>query len=72
MDVGQSDVEGLSDGWLLGNALDDGDSDGVDVGRPEILGPWLGIELGSTVGISDGRPEMLGSKLGVDVGQADG
>ena len=31
-DVGQSETEGFSDGWLLGAPLIDGDSEGIDDG----------------------------------------
>ena len=32
-DVGQSEIDGFSDGWLLGTALTDGDSEGMEDGR---------------------------------------
>jgi hypothetical protein len=31
--VGQSEIEGFSDDWLLGFALTDGDSEGMEDGR---------------------------------------
>ena len=62
-------MEGVIEGCLLGAALIDGDSDGIDVGQSETDGAWLGFEFGSNDGIDDGWPDKLGSSLGCDVGQ---
>ena len=55
-DVGQSEVEGLSDGWLLGFALSDGVSLGIKDGTPDALGSNKGVPVGQFEidGCSDG------------------
>ena len=45
-DVGQSEIEGCSEGWLLGAGLIDGDSDGIDDGQSVSDGASLGPLLG--------------------------
>ena len=45
-DVGQSEIEGCSEGWLLGAGLIDGDSDGIDDGQSVTDGASLGPLLG--------------------------
>lgn len=45
--VGQSEAEGVSEGWLLGCQLTDGASEGIDDGSPDVLGSSLGWPLGS-------------------------
>ena len=45
-DIGQSETEGFSEGWLLGAAVIDGDSEGVDEAQSVIGVNPLGIELG--------------------------
>jgi len=44
--VGQSDVEGFCEGWLLGAVVLDGDPDGSDVGQLDSVGAPLGCLLG--------------------------
>ena len=44
--VGQSEREGLSEGWPLGAVLMDGDSDGIEDGSPDTDGASLGRALG--------------------------
>ena len=54
--VGQSDTDGLSDNWLLGFALTDGDSERTEDGSPDILGFSDGWDVGQfdIDGFSDG------------------
>ena len=55
-DVGQSEIDGFSDGWLLGFALILGFSDGMEDGLPDILGFSDGLDVGQSEieGFSDG------------------
>ena len=46
VDVGQSETDGCSLGWVLGAALIDDDSDDNNVGKPVLDCASLGIELG--------------------------
>ena len=39
---------------MVGSVLIEGDAVGVDVGREDILGAILGLELGGPVGLADG------------------
>jgi len=59
-----STVEGFSEGWLLGAALIDGESDGIEEGSPEILG----LDVGCTLGIVD----IEGDSEGIELGKVDG
>ena len=55
-ELGTPEIEGFSEGWLLGVALTDGDSDGMEDGWPDILGFSDGWDVGQSdiEGFSDG------------------
>ena len=62
--VGQSEREGLSEGWPLGAVLLDGDSDGIEDGSPDTDGASLGNVLGWDEGCDEGLLDKLGLSLG--------
>ena len=61
-DVGQSEIGGLVEGWLLGTVLMDGDSEGIDDGQSVTDGASLGWLLGLVESCAEGC--SLGIKLG--------
>ena len=53
--VGQSETDGWSEGAGLGDVLSDGVLEGIDEGRPEVLGTDVGLPVGADVGLALGE-----------------
>ena len=70
-DVGQSEDDGCSEGWLLGAELVDGDPEGIEEGQSVTDGASLGPRLGADEGMDDGCADKVGDSLGCDVGQSE-
>ena len=70
-DVGQSETEGCSEGWLPGAPLINGDWEGIECGQLVADVASLGIELGRIDGMDDRRPDRLELSLSCDVGQSE-
>ena len=50
-------MEGIIEDWLLGAAVFDRDSEGIDEGQSVTEGAPLGIELGSVDGCDEGSED---------------
>ncbi len=61
----------FKEGWILGSELTDGDSEGMDEGKPELEGFSKGGKLGQDDGCNKVRPDRESNLLGCDVVQSE-